>query len=214
MAQQRRHQLGPVRNFEVAHLEIDNLYRIVRNLKANTIDAGGTARSWDTVEWTRQIPMGVVGGVAQSWLRGNTGSILSAVADASPATIRQTYATHVPTSMKNGAPITLHWVFRNTGNETGTKDVEWRLQYNSTGPSGLLADQETISLTTTLQENQPAQTLTEVSVEINNVVGGDALTMTISMDDGGTTAVNNMVVIDLPWIELTQAGIPDTGSAS
>ncbi len=215
--------LGPILEPRNSDVEIKNIYRILQviapllgslGLKSNFLDAGGTARNWDTVEFTRQIHVAHIQSGVQAWKNGSTGYTLSPVADATPPTVRATYGLRIPASKKSGGTVTLKWRFYNQDLQSGDTNVEWRIQYNSPPSTGTLTGLNTASVITALATDQALFTIIEESVTLDNVVEDDLLNVTMSIDDGATTTLGNMVVLDGPWIEFTQVGLPDVGSTS
>lgn len=190
----------------------------VANLNAETMDAAGTARDWDTVEFTRQIFMArvVTVGASEGWVTGSSGPALAAVADASPPSEYAGYACRIPGSWKSASTVTLKWRFHNaTAQIDGDqKVVEWRITYNSPGTSGVISAAGTAAPTNTLDTDQAVNTIKTQSITLSNIAADDLLNVTISVDNGSTTAIGDIIVLDCPWIEITQAGVPDTGSAS
>ena len=221
MANQRRHQLGPVRNFEVAHLEIDNLYRISRS-PARALDAGGTSRNWDTVEYVQQLYLYCIGltGVSLVWLTGTTGVAfpIAGVGTGTPPSQSAHYTVRIPNSWKAGSTVTLKWRFYNDTAQTGgdQKTAIWRINYNTPGASGVVGAVEAEESTTTLDTNQAQYTIKEAFVLLSNIVAGDLLNVTISFTIPATATSSSvgLVVLDCPWIEVTVQGIPDDGEAA
>lgn len=221
MANQRRHQLGPVRDFEVATLEIDNLYRIIRG-PARALDAGGTSRNWDNVEYVQQLDLVRVGltSVSLTWLTGTTGVAfpVAGVGTGTPPSESAHYAVRIPNSWKAGSTVTLKWRFYNDTAQAGgdQKTAIWRINYNTPGDSGVVGAVEAGESTTTLDTDQAQYTVKEAFVLLSNVVAGDLLNVTISftVPATATTSSVGMVVLDCPWVEVTVQGIPDDSVAA
>lgn len=175
-----------------------------------------TKRGWDTVEYTRQVTLEgirLVGGSA-TWLNGITGPSLTPVIDATPQSQYIEYSARIPGTWKSATTVTLKWRFYNVSVQSGTNNVQWRIKYNSAGSSGTIAGLDLGTVTTTLANDQAASTIVEESIALSNVVANDLLNVSIGIDSGGTDAGGDFVIIDRAWIEIVQAGVPDTGSAS
>lgn len=192
----------------------------VANLNTDTMDAGGTARDWDGVQYTKQRPLSFVdfvtaGTDAATWLTGAIGHVLTKVATGTPPAESVIYAGQIPTGY-SATPV-LKWRFYNGTVQTGgdQKAVLWRVQYNSPGSSGTISAVDTGTPTTTLDTDQAVNTIKEESLALSNIAAGDLFNVTISVDSAaGTTLVGDVVLLGVPWLEFTQAGLPDTGSAS
>ena len=188
----------------------------VANLNSDKLDAGGTARDWDNVEYSRQVSMDCVGltGAALVWLNGTTGPSLTAVGTGTPPADSAHYSARIPAKWKAASTVTLKWRFYNVGLQSGTNNVAWRIQYNTPGSSGVVSAVDAGSVIVALANNQAVNTIIETSITISNVAAGDLLDATISVNSTGTDATGDMVILDCPWIEITVQGVPDTGLAS
>ena len=217
--------LGPILEARDSEVEIKNIYRVLQVLrplidvgdllKADLLNAAGTGRTWNNVEHTRQIdlkPVAITGG-SIVWLSGTTGASLSKVATGTPPTQSSHYAGRIPNKWKAGSTVTLFWRFYNVDAQTGTNSVAWRIQSNSPASSGVVSAVDTGAVTTTLAANQAANTVIETSITLSNVAVDDLMDVTLSTNNTGTTATGNIVILDSPWIEIVQAGVPDSGVA-
>ncbi len=192
------------------------------DIDADTMDAAGTARDWDTVQYTRQRPLSFVhfqtsgsSFLAPTWLTGAIGHVLTKVATGTPPAESVIYAGQIPTGFSS-TPV-LKWRFYNDTVQTGgdQKDVLWRVQYNSPGSSGTISAADTGTPTTTLDTDQAQNTIKEESLSLSNVAAGNLFNVTLSVDSAaGTTLAGDVVLLGVPWIEFVQAGVPDSGSAS
>ena len=225
----RFYEYGPILSHLNSEVEIKNLYRILQviapllgslGLKSNFLDAGGTARNWDTVEWTRQINLADAIEGFTDWRDGKVAAAFfdaRAVNDPNLPFIFLSRSSKLPDAMKAGAPIVLKWRWFNEATESGTNDVRWRIQYAGIGPSGLLPSVTVALVTETMALDQPAQTVIESSLELNVAIlsPGDILQCMFEVTEDGTTDDAALYDIVLPpWVEITQVGLSDTGSAS